>query len=167
MAKRSTRKQMDESWLNGANGLIVVARTRVGNEAAYGEKIRETIVDLFGELWPMEEKLDADIRLTEIAGDIDRMPLDLLDDLVDALAHQAKARGGPNTAENTALRALAGWLRTRAVELRGEDGVLAQAGRLKQHHADLFAEVLGVMLPTAESELQTPVVEEANRYEFT
>ncbi len=167
MAKRSTRKQMDESWLNGANGLLVVARTRLGNEAAYGEKMRETVVDLFGELWPLDEELAADMRLAEIAGDIDNMPLDLLDDLVDALAGQAKARGGPNTAENTALRALSGWLRTRAVELRGTDDVLARAARLKHQHADLFADVLGVMPAIGEGEPETPVPEEANRYEFT
>ena len=140
---QSARKLVDETWLRGSNGLLVVTRTRVRRDQGYQAAFRQTILNLFNELWPTDGPIDEETHLAAVHEDIDRMPLDLLDDLVDALAALAETYGSAQSPANGASRVLAGWLRTRAVELRGEGDILEQAGRLKQDYPELLGEVLG------------------------
>ena len=140
MVEHPARQLVDNTWLQGSNGLLVVTRTRVERDRSYAQAFRLAIGDLLEELWPFEEEVDIEPRLEEIAEDVERMPVDLLDDLVDALNGQAKALGSPDTPANAALRLLAGWLRTRAVEIRGDDEIRQRAAELKPDYPSLFAQ---------------------------
>lgn len=140
MVEHPARQLVDNTWLQGSNGLLVVTRTRVERDRGYAQAFRLALGDLLEELWPFEEEVEFTPRLEEIAEDVDRMPIDLLDDLVDALNGQAKALGSPDTPANAALRLLAGWLRTRAVEMRGDDEIKQRAAELKPDYPELFAQ---------------------------
>lgn len=135
---QSAQALLDKTWLPGSNGLLVVTRARLGRDDDYADAFRQTARDLFLELWPADVSVDDAEYMAAIEDDIDRIPADLLDGLVDALGKQAAANGTAQTPENTAARVLAGWLRTRAVEQRADGSVLEQARRFKRDHADIF-----------------------------
>ena len=145
MARSQPARQLvDETWLRGSNGLLVVTRTRVSRDPGYTEAFRKTILGLFDELWPSDEPMDTETHLQAVDGDIKEMPLDLLDDLVDALGQLADACGSAQTPENGAARVMAAWLRTRAVELRGDGDIQKRAHQLGKIYPDLLHDVLQV-----------------------
>ncbi len=139
---QSARQLVDETWLRGSNGLLVVTRTRVERDQKYTAAFRKTILELFEELWPAEGAVNEAAHLKAVIDDIDEMPLDLLDDLVDALGELADACGSAQTPANGAARLMAAWLRTRAVELRGAGDVVKRAGRLKKDYPALLRDLL-------------------------
>ncbi len=161
MARSQPARQLvDETWLRGSNGLLVVTRTRVSRDPRYTEGFRKTILGLFKELWPADDSMEMADHLQAVDGDIAQMPLDLLDDLVDALGQLADASGSAQTPENGAARVMAAWLRTRAVELRGEGDVEKRAHQLMKIYPDLLRDVLqtdgvsqneGAVLPRAKA----------------
>lgn len=138
----SARRLVDETWLRGSNGLLVVTRTRIERDRDYHTAFRRTVLDLFAELWPTDGPVEWHDHLEAVTDDIGRMPLDLLDDLVDALGAFAEASGSPQTAANGATRIIAGWLRTRAVEMRGEGEIPEQAERLRRDYPELLRKAL-------------------------
>lgn len=139
---QSARALLDKTWLPGSNGLLVMTRTRVVRDEKYAARFRLTVLDLFSELWPADPPVDEVEYLAAIEDDIDRIPADLIEDLVDALGRQASANGSAQSPENAAARVLAGWLRTRSIELHAEGPVLEQARRFKQDYPDLFRDLL-------------------------
>lgn len=80
--------------------------------------------------------------LTSIKSDIDKMPLDLIDDLVDALAVRAKDCSRRQPTAGVAAQMHAGWLKARALERRSEGSIHEYARQIKEEHAKLFNEVL-------------------------
>lgn len=157
MARSQPARQLvDETWLRGSNGLLVVTRTRVTRDPRYTEGFRRAILGLFDELWPADDLVDVTSHLQAVDDDIKEMPLDLLDDLVDALGQLADACGSAQTPENGAARVMAAWLRTRAVELRGEGDIQKRAHQLLKIYPDLLRDLLQTgEASQCEDELQT------------
>lgn len=136
------RKLVDKTWLKGSGSLLVVTRKRVERDAAYAEALKNTLLELFDQLWPTQEEIPKADHLAQIGEDVDRMPRELLESLVDSLAEYADAAGTPQSPQNAAARLLAGWLRTRGMEMWADGEALAEAERMKPKYPELFAELV-------------------------
>lgn len=139
----STASLMNEVALQSAEEFLGIVKARLGRDTRYFREFRAATIDILFELWPPGTEVDALSYLLAVDGDIDRMPMDLLEDLSASLTDMARTQRKDNTSGSSAAQLAANWLKMRMVELRTENDSATTARLLKNDYTKFFKRVLG------------------------
>lgn len=139
----STTGLMNEVALQSAEEFLDIVKARLGRDTRYSREFRAATIDILFELWPPGTEVDALSYLLAVDGDIDRMPMDLLEDLSASLTDMARAQRKDSTSGSSAAQLAANWLKMRMVELRAQDDSATTARMLKIGYTNFFKRVIG------------------------
>lgn len=149
----------DEVIVQNADELLAIKIARWERDDFYAETLRDSLLDLLGELWPADEPVDAAAYVEAVEHDINRIDHDLLEQLVSALIAHAGSSGAGQSGSGPAANLVSNWLKLRIIEMRSDKLISHHAARLKQKHADFLLHVLdhGYVQYGAEPVQQTAV----------
>ena len=139
---RAATKLADEVALQRSEQLLAVKRARWQRDDVYGDQFRRACFDLFAELWPAGVSVDPAAYITTIERDINKINIELLQDLTDALMERVRAWGVDHVVDSAAAELTASWFKMRIIELRSSNLTSSFASELKRDHADFFSQVL-------------------------
>lgn len=132
----------DEAALQSIEEIIWCNRTRSRKDPDYAAELRSEITDLFSLIWPHASSVASEDDLASLSADIDRIPDIELADLSAKLVDAAIRMPDEDDTKAAATSLLAGWLKSRAVELSGEETFRKAARQLRADHELLFARLL-------------------------
>lgn len=132
----------DEYDMSIIDDIMWHVRTRMQREPVYCGDLRVAALDLLHEIWPTRSGEPADDYVAMVTNDIDRIPVELLNDLSAKISRVAMKAQDTDPAISDVSSLLAGWLKARAIELEGEESWRKAAYQLKADHALLFSRLL-------------------------
>jgi len=132
----------DETALQNIEEVIWQNRTRSRNDTDYAMELRAEITDLFSSIWPHASSVASEDDLASLSADIDKIPEGELDDLSAKLIDAAGRMPDTDEAKAAAAALLAGWLKSRSIEIAGDETFRKAARQLRADHVLLFARLL-------------------------
>lgn len=133
----ATKKAIDEAALCSVADMLRRTAERLQRRPGYAGELRTETLKLLHELWPPAEDDDLDY-FTLVGEDMDKIPVDLLEDLSSSLTRVASRVQAQDRVASAASSLLAGWFKARLVELQGAAPLRGAAARLKQDHSKLI-----------------------------
>ncbi len=132
----------DEVIVQNADELLAIKIARWERDDYYADMLRDSVLELIGELWPVETPIDATSYVETVEHDINRIEHDLLEQLVAALISHGGASSAGQGGNGPAANLVSNWLKLRIIEMRSDNVMSHHAARLKQKHADFLRHVL-------------------------
>lgn len=129
--------------LESAEEFLALTRARLGRDPRNRETFRQGLLAIFYELWPAGTEVDAYEYLLTVHYDIEKMPLDLLEDLSAALTRLARQQQKQDFSAGSAAQLVAYWLKLRLVERRCDADTEMRVHALQDQYRDCFRQALG------------------------
>ena len=146
---------MDEVALEGAEEFLDIFRARMARERGHAEELRQSVLAVMHELWPRADTVNLSTYLTTVDADLNRIPADLLNDLVRSLSARSRAWRSDEPSMSSAAYLVGNWLKVRLVEIRSANDTRTRARRLKIRHNELLHQVLHDSGPAKPERLHT------------
>jgi hypothetical protein len=131
----AAKASADEAAVSSSRAAMAHIRDRAASDPAFASGLRLGLADLFYALWPPGRRVSVVEYLAVVVNDLDRMPLDLINRLCDALSAIAQRSRRDDPAASAAAYLLCGWLRARALELAADFPARQAAKKAKTEHA--------------------------------
>ena len=129
--------------LESAEEFLALTLSRLNRDPRHRETFRHNVLSVLYELWPTGTEVDAYEYLLTVHYDIEKMPLDLLEDLSAALTRLARQQQKQDFSAGSAAQLIAYWLKLRLVERRCDASTAARVHALQDRYRDCFRETLG------------------------
>ncbi len=140
----NTKSLLDEIVLQGCEDTLRILNFRLNKDSEFRSSFRIDVVNLLNELWPADDVADNMRYVRLISNDIEKMPHDLLDKLSDCLSRQARSILDSGSSKRCAAKLIAGWLNTKAIEIRQSGAPHSLALKLKGEHETLCLKLFEV-----------------------
>ena len=132
----------DEDTMSIIEDMMWHVRTRMNSDPVYTGQVHVAALRLFHEIWPARASELPEDYIAAVIDDIDRISVDLLDDLSGKVATVSTRLQDSDPPLSAVASLLAGWLRCRSMELACDDPLRKAAYQLKIDHSVLFSRLL-------------------------